>query len=111
MKSNVFFLGILLIVACGNKTETQTAAAGNNETASGPLAQAPEVEPHFIPADTSPVVVSQIQSQALGMKLPGKIAFWRSGQLYYMNADGSNQTRRNLVIKDGYGKISWAPDG
>jgi len=105
-------LGFLLTVACGKKSETQTAAANSNPADPRPLAQTmPGEEPHMTPADTQPVIFSQIESQALGMKLSGKIAFWRGGQLYYMNADGSGQTRRNLVIQDGYGKISWAPDG
>lgn len=112
MRVRVLLLGILLLVACGKKSETQTASASNNSANPRPLAQTmPGEDPHMIPADTQPVIFSQIESQAAGMKLPGKIAFWRGGQLYYMNADGSGQTRRNLVIQDGYGKISWAPDG
>ncbi|MGH8004695.1 MAG: hypothetical protein ACRECJ_08230 [Limisphaerales bacterium] len=112
MKHKVLMLGILLVVACGKKSETQTAVANNKETTPRPFAQTiPGQEPHMTPADTSPIIFSQIESQAAGMKLSGKIAFWRGGQLYYMNADGANQTRRNLVIQDGYGKISWAPDG
>ncbi len=112
MKSKILFLGILLLVACGKKSETQTAAANNNQSASRPFSQTmPGQEPHMTPADTQPIIFSQIESRALGMKLSGKIAFWRGGQLYYMDANGANQTRRNLVIQDGYGKISWAPDG
>ncbi|MCI0329893.1 MAG: hypothetical protein L0196_02925 [candidate division Zixibacteria bacterium] len=111
MKYKALLFGILLIVACGKKSEPQTAAANNNPSTSTPFAQLPGEEPRVTPADTQPTIFSQIQSQALGMKLPGKIAFWRGGQLYYMNADGSNQTRPNQAIRDGYGKISWAPDG
>ncbi len=112
MKVRVLLLGILLLVACGKKSETQTAAANNNQTAPRPFTQTmPGGEPHMTPADTQPVIFSQIESQAAGMKLTGKIAFWRGGQLYFMSANGSGQTRRNLVIQDGYGKISWAPDG
>ncbi len=112
MKYKVLLFGFLLIVACGKKSETQTAAANNNQTESRSFAQTtPGEEPHLTPADTAPIIFSQIESQAAGMKLPGKIAFWRGGQLYYMDANGANQTRRNLVIQDGYGKISWAPDG
>ncbi len=112
MKCKVLFLGLLLTFACDKKSEPQTSTAANNQTAARPFTQTlPGEGPHMTPADTTPIIFSQVQSQALGMKLPGKIAFWRGGQLYYMNADGSKQTRRNLAIKDGYGKISWAPDG
>jgi Tol biopolymer transport system component len=116
MKFRVLLLGVLLFVACGKKSETQTAAANNNQKLNQNLPSplipsSPGGDPRVTPADTQPTILSQIESEAAGMKLPGKIAFWRGSQLYYMNADGSNQTRRNLVIQDGYGKISWAPDG
>lgn len=114
MKYKVLFLGMLLTLACGKKSEPQTSSGpvSSNPPVSRPLAQMmPGEQPPLTPADTQPVVYSQIQSQAKGMKLPGKIAFWRGGMLYIMNADGSGQTRRNLAIRNGYGKISWAPDG
>ncbi|MGE5692442.1 MAG: TolB family protein [Candidatus Zixiibacteriota bacterium] len=112
MKYKALLFGLLLVVACSKKSETQTASANNNQDVSRPLSQTMQgEESHLTPADTQPVILSQIESQAAGMKLPGKIAFWRGGQLYYMDANGTNQIRRNLVIQDGYGKISWAPDG
>jgi dipeptidyl aminopeptidase/acylaminoacyl peptidase len=45
------------------------------------------------------------------LRLTGKIAFQRGGEIYVMNADGSNQTRltNNPASFDAY--PAWSPDG
>ncbi len=108
------FIAILLtgflFFSCGKKTENQGVAANTGNQFVPPTQTSPEGLTQT-PADTQATIFSQIESQALGMNLPGKISFWRGGQLYFMEANGSNQRRNNELIREGYGKISWAPDG
>jgi len=116
MKSSAIILAALLAVSCSKKSETDASDAGNsNPPATSKVTQTPygEIETQMEQApssDTIPEIFSRIESQARGMKLPGKIVFWRGGQLYLMNADGGNQQHILKVAKNGYGKISWAPD-
>jgi hypothetical protein len=99
--------GFFLLFSCGKKSETQTAAADNQFS---PPAQTAPDRLQQMPSDTQPLISSQIPSQARGIVLPGKIVFWRNGQLYLMDGNGENQRRISTLVKDGYGKISWAPD-
>lgn len=117
MKLSAILLAAVLAVSCSKKSETDPAAAGNsNPPAASQVTETPygkvQTQMEQVPSsDTIPEIYSQIESQARGMDLSGKIVFWRGGQLYLMNGDGSNQRRISTVVKDGYGKISWAPDG
>ncbi len=116
MKLSVILLAALLVVSCSKKTETDASNAGNsNPQSTSKVTETPygqiETQVEQTPSsDTIPEIFSQIESQARGMKLLGKIVFWRGGQLYLMNADGGNQHRIIKIVKNGYGKISWAPD-
>lgn len=106
-------LCLSLAFACGQKKKN--AAEENPAPAStgGPSQFQDTSSIRIAPASPAPVPQAHSQSEARGLNLPGRIAFWRLGQLWVMNADGSNQRQilRFPTGDNGYGKISWAPDG